>query len=607
MFQKQKLFVLFLLLSFCTFSFSQTNLPKKKSSEVYRDIQTYSKKRKFTKLLHKLIFEPINPKKKKKKIVTNQYKNFEGKIIRNINIITLDPFGFSEIDSTRKPKNWAEQTGNRLHLKTKNLAIQNLILIRKNKPLDSLLLKESERLIRTQKYVNKISINVLQTDKNADSVDVYIRVLDSWSIIPKASVSNSKTTLEFNEKNFMGIGHEFSNKYTNRSSDGKKGYNFIYGIPNIKNTYIKTTFKYNIDLNSNHEKSITIDRPFYTPYAKWAGGIYFDQQYRKDTLQDGNQVYAQQNFKYNSQDYWIAHAFTLYKENAENDQTTNLILSGRFLNINYLDSPSSEYDAIDFFSNEKFVFSGIGVTSRKYIQEKYIFRNGIIEDVPIGKIFGITGGYQYKNKIGRYYLGTQMSFGNFYDWGFLSTNFELGTFFEKSNGTNQSAFSFQANYFTDLLEFGKWKLRQFVKPQLILGRNRLNSIGDKLNINENNGIQGFNSAEYGTEKMVLTLQTQLYSPWNLWGFRVNPYFNYSVATLGTPEKGLFKNQFYSKIGIGFLINNDYLVFSSFQISLSYYPSIPDIGNNIFQTNSFETRDFGFQDFELAKPRTVIFK
>lgn len=205
MFQKQKLFVLFLLLSFCTFSFSQTNLPKKKSSEVYRDIQTYSKKRKFTKLLHKLIFEPINPKKKKKKIVPNQYKNFEGKIIRNINIITLDPFGFSEIDSTRKPKNWAEQTGNRLHLKTKNLAIQNLILIRKNKPLDSLLLKESERLIRTQKYVNKLSINVLQTYKNIDSVDVYIRVLDSWSIIPKASVSNSKTTLEFNEKNFMGI------------------------------------------------------------------------------------------------------------------------------------------------------------------------------------------------------------------------------------------------------------------------------------------------------------------------------------------------------------------------------------------------------------------
>ena len=77
--------------------------------------------------------------------------------------------------------------------------------------------------------------------------------------------------------------------------------------------------------------------------------------------------------------------------------------------------------------------------------------------------------------------------------------------------------------------------------------------------------------------------------------------------MGNPEKGLLENKAYSKIGIGLIINNDFLVFSSFQISLSYYPSIPGNGENIFKTNSFETTDFGFQDFELGKPRTVIFK
>ena len=128
-----------------------------------------------------------------------------------------------------------------------------------------------------------------------------------------------------------------------------------------------------------------------------------------------------------------------------------------------------------------------------------------------------------------------------------------------------------------------------------------------LSINENNGLIGFTSAEYGTQKAVLTLQTQAYSPWDLWGFRVNPYFNYSIAMLGNSQKRLGESKAYSKIGIGFIINNDYLVFSSFQISLSYYPSIPDIGENVFKTNSFETTDFGFQDFELAKPRTVIYK
>ncbi|MFV5695303.1 hypothetical protein ACM55G_07690 [Flavobacterium sp. LB3P122] len=556
--------------------------------------------------MHKLIFRPVNLKVKKEKVVRKKYLAFEGRTIRNINIVTLDPFGFSEIDTTRGPRNWAERSGNRIHIKTNRLAIKNLLLIRKNEPLDSLLVKESERLIRTQRFVSRVSITPQLIKNNPDSVDVNIRVLDTWSIIPKGSISNTRLNFELNERNFLGSGHEIDNKFKNRFNDGKNAYSIAYSIPNIKNTFIKTTLNYHIDLDNYYAKSINIDRPFYSPFAKWAAGIYVDQQFRKDTLQDSNLIYANQNFKFNSQDLWVGHAFRLFKGNTEGDRTTNLILSGRFLNIKYIESPTTVYDPIDFYSGEKFFLTGIGVTSRKFVEDKYIFKNGIIEDVPIGKIYGITGGYQYKNNIGRYYLGGRATFGNFYKWGFLSVNFELGSFFYESN-TNQTTLSFQANYFTNLITIGKWKLRQFIKPQFILGRNRLNSIGDRLTINEDFGISGFNSAEYGTDKTVLTLQTQAYSPWDLWGFRVNPYFNYSIAMLGTAQIGLRESKAYSKISIGCIINNDYLVFSSFQISLSYYPSIPRVGENVFKTNSFETTDFGFQDFELAKPRTVIYK
>ena len=604
--QKQKWLLFLLVFSYCPLSFSQVGQVKEDSSAVYKDIQTYSKKNKFTKLLHKLIFEPVNVKRKKKRVLPRIQQKFEGKIIRNITIETLDPFGYSDADSNREPKNWAEKTGNRIHLKTKKLAIRNLLLFRENKPLDSLLINESARLIRSQKYIRSVRIDLKLSEKNSDSVDVFIRAIDSWSLIPKGSVSSSRSSFELNEKNFMGIGHEFKNKFTNRFSDGKNAYNLDYTVPNIKNSFIKTTFKYNIDLDNYYGKSIDINRPFYSPFAKWAGGIYFDQQFRKDTLQDTNLVYAQQNFKYNSQDYWIGHAFSIFKGNTEKNRTTNLIVSGRYLNINYIESPTIAYDPVDFYSSEKLFLSGIGITSRKFIQDKYIFRNGIIEDVPIGKIYGITGGYQYKNHKGRFYLGGQASFGNYYDWGFLSTNFEIGTFFDKSS-TSQTTFSFQANYFTHPIELGKWKLRQFIKPQVIIGLNRLDAIGDQLTINENYGIQGFNIALYGTKKMMLTLQTQAYSPWDLWGFRLNPYFNYSIALLGNDQIGLLDSKAYSKIGIGLIINNDFLVFSSFQLSLSYYPSIPGSGQNIFKTNAFETSDFGFQDFELAKPRTVIFK
>ncbi len=588
-------------------SFSQENEPKKDSSKVYKDIQTYSKKHKIIDFFHNLIFEPINPKKKKeKKVVRQRYQEFEGKIIRNINIITLDPFGYSEIDSTKKPKSWVEKNGDFLHIKTKKLAIQNLLLIRKNKLLDSLLVKESARLIRAQSYISRVAITTKLVAKNIDSVDVFIRVLDNWSIIPNGALSTSNSNLDLSDHNFMGTGHTLNGEYKSRFSDGKKAYNFGYIIPTIKNTFIQTTLNYYNDLDNYYGKSITINRPFYSPFTKWAGGVYLDQKFRKDSLPDANLIYAKQNFKYDSQDYWIGRSFRISNGNTENDRTTNVILSGRFLNVKYLESPTIAYDPIYFYSSEQFFLSGIGLSMRKFVVDKFIFKNGVPEDIPIGKIYGLTSGYQYKNNVGRFYLGSRFSFGNYYKFGFLSLNFEMGTFFDKSV-TNQTAFSFQANYFTYLIEIGKWKLRQFIKPQLIIGINRQNSIGDQLTINGDFGIRGFNSAVYGTKKMIMTFQTQAYSPWNLWGFQLNPYFNYTIAMLGNATNGLQKSRAFSKIGIGLLINNDFLVFRTFQISLAYYPNIPGNGENIFKTNSFETTDFGLQDFGLDKPRTVIFK
>ena len=604
-----KKLLLFFSIFFLIFSLSLNAQDKKKkdSASMYRKIEKYSQRSKFGKLMHRLIFEPTaikksNPIRKPK----NRFKVYEGKIIRNIKIVTLDPFGYSEIDTTRKPRNWAEKSGNQLHIKSSQTAIRNLILLKKNQPLDSLLVKESERLIRTQRFINRVVISTRFANAQRDSIDVTIRVLDSWSIIPNGSISGSRINLKLLERNFAGSGHEFETEYIQRFSDNKVATKFRYTLPNFKNTFIRSGVSFQKDLDNNYSKILNIERPFYSPFTKYAGGIYLEQQFKKDTLQQKDLTFKKQIFKYNSQDFWFGKSISIFDGNSENDRTTKLILTGRFLNIDFIEKPEPVFDTIGFYSNEKMLFSGIGIASRQFVEDKYIFFNGITEDIPVGTIYGITGGYQYKNNRERLYLGARASYGNYFKWGYLSTNFEYGTFF-RNQKTNQSAFVFQANYFTNLINLGRWKIRQFLKPQFILGSNRLPIVGDRLTINEENGLQGFNSALYGTRKFVFTFQTQAYSPWNLAGFRLNPYFNYSIAMLGNANVPLTQNKAYSKIGLGFIISNDFLVFSSFQLSLSYYPQIPNQGDNIFKTNSFNSNDFGLQDFNLAKPRTVIYK
>lgn len=610
MFVNKKI-VVFIFLCFCLQSICGQNnnskkdtAPKKDSTEVYKRIKNYSKKNKFTQTLHKLLFRSNKPKKKEEILVQNDTTDFSGKIIRNINIVTLDPFGHSITDTTQMPKNWGERTGNRLHLKTKKIAIYNLLLFKKNTPYNTYKVQESERLIRSQKYVTAVRITNKIAGTASDSVDVTIRVLDSWSTIPKFSISSNRVSVGIKEKDFFGSGQQLEYRFSNRFDDGRNANDVTYTVPNIKNTYISTALHYNMDLDNNYSKSIDIERAFYSPLTKWGGGIFVGQNFRKDTLQAPDLTYAFQPFKSNFQDLWAGKASKVFED--ENGGITNLIVSARFLNVNFSERPTDLYDPTHFYSDEKLILSGIGLNSRKFIKDSYIFRNGQTEDVPIGRIYGITLGYQYKNTQWRPYIGAQYSFGNYYRWGFLSTNFEVGTFFHDSK-TYDTAFLFESNYFTKLYSIGNWKLRQFVNPKFVIGANRDNIIGDQLNINEQNGLAGFNSAVYGTNKVVLSLQTQTYTPHAIGGFRMNPFFNYTAAVLGSPNNAMGRNKTYQKITLGLLISNDYLVFSSFQLSISYYPTIPYQGDNVFKTNTFETTDFGLQSFELAKPRVVEYK
>lgn len=77
--------------------------------------------------------------------------------------------------------------------------------------------------------------------------------------------------------------------------------------------------------------------------------------------------------------------------------------------------------------------------------------------------------------------------------------------------------------------------------------------------------------------------------------------------IGNDETGFRNSRLYSQMGLGVLFRNENLVINTFQISLSFYPSIPDKGQNIFKINSFKTADFGFRDFVIGKPAIAQYR
>ncbi|WP_264521930.1 hypothetical protein [Flavobacterium sp. N1994] len=604
------LYFIFIFFLACQLSHAQIKNSGNDSVKVYKKIEDYSKKSKFKKFIYRLLFKSQRSETKSQKNVRREFfikKSFdrnEGKIIREIRIETLDPFGYSVDNYKDEPDKGFEKFGNRLHIKTKNWTIRNLLLFKKNEPLDSLVAKESERLIRRQRYVRSVIIKPVEIPGSNDSIDVSVRVLDSWSLIPTGAVSDSKGNFDLIERNFFGLGHEIENDFIRRFNDGKKGYNASYTINNIKNTYIKTTFAYDKDLNDNIKRSARIERQFFSPLTRLAGGAYFENRFRVDSLPDNAGVFAKQDFKTETQQYWLGHSFKIFKGRSEDFRSTNLVTTFGYKNVAYILNPSIVYDPSRYFSSEKLYLATIGLNTRKFTEDKYLFNFGIIEDVPYGQVYSITGGFQDKNNLRRTYFGGRFSYGTYFPVGYGSINIELGSFFDTGN-SQETTLRIEANYFTNLLSIGSWRVRQFIKPTFVMGTHRVPIISDRLIISDQNGISGFNNPLInGTKKLFTTFQTQTYVPGNWHGFHFSPFFNMTLGLLGNETNKFLNDKVYSVFSIGALINNDYLVFNSFQVSFSFYPSIPYQGTNVIKTNSFKNNDLSLPDFQIGEPTIV---
>lgn len=244
-------------------------LKTESNKQLYENIENFSEKSGFAQWVHQLLFrKPKMPSTVKniQQEFRQDYQKYQGKIIRKVDVIVLDPFGFDEKDSTQKPNKKIEKLGNALHGRSKHFTIKSQLLFQKNTPLDSLMLKETERLLRSRKYVRRAMIRPVEISSVSDSVDVLITVLDSWSLIVDGELMGSRGKFRVRERNFLGLGHELSVLYRQKFNDfNENGYGVTYKAENIYNTYVNALVLYNFGYDNTFEKKWFTERPFSRP------------------------------------------------------------------------------------------------------------------------------------------------------------------------------------------------------------------------------------------------------------------------------------------------------------------------------------------------------
>ncbi|KAA2223639.1 BamA/TamA family outer membrane protein [Chryseobacterium sediminis] len=579
------------------------NAQEKKDSLYYK-IEEFSDKRKVTKFIHRFIFrrEPDSTSVKSRTEKLSQ-EAYNKKYIRKIRIETIDPFGYGSKDTKEKAR-WYDWVADHLHANTRNSTVNNYLLFEEGEEYNAQKLYESERLLRAMPFVNRVNISVSDSTSGKDSIDVVVKVLDSWSLKPRISYSGSKIGLGVTEENVLGLGHTLDFLYRNDSKEKQDYLLGSYTTYNLLGTYINAQLLGERDFSKNERINFSLRRDFFSPLTKWAGGFTFEYFKRKVLLPtETDTAFPEVQIKVYSQDLWGGYQIPVSSDPNEK-VSSNIAIIGRFQNYQYKDSPG--IDQYKYFSSYNSFLMSVGFIHRNFSVQKNIFQYDLPEDVAYGNSVNIIAGGLSRNKEVNPYVGISASYGSFIKVGYFTVKAQFGRFFNEDS-QNRESFRVDGTYFTNLMDWKFAKARHFFSPTVALGNPQHNySYKDRINLSSTDEFPVYNSDYIGTKKLVLRYQLQLFINKTWKNFHFSPYLTTAVGWLGMPDDKLLKTKANTKIGIGVLINNPYLVFNRIQISFMYYPRVPFDNNSVFDFNSNRNNLLPMNNFATDIPHFVNF-
>jgi hypothetical protein len=601
---KNRILLLGALVILCNSGIAQ----EKDSLWLYKKIKKAAYKYAFTKWAYNAVFVdpepkeyPVQPASKEEKQV-NPYLKSRGSIIRTIHVKVYDPFGNSVADTLPRKINNSQKFGNRLHIRTRRFVIMNRLLFKQNDSLDALRISESERILREAVFINDARIYITPTS-SPDSVDVNVVVQDKWPLVVPSMITESSANARFKNKNLFGSGQQFE-QYASYKKNGAYDFNGFYNISNIDNTFISSQIGYNTNA-SETGAYISFDKPFYSFFATWAGGISVNHTWTKDIREDTTLKITYTNpvnlFGY---DVWVAKAIKLSDRRTLLNQSTNIILGGRHFISNFLERPSKEIDTGMAYRNTEAFIGNVGLAVQQFYKDRFIYRFGANEDVPEGLIMQfLYGGLKTEGFKIRYYNGVEVGRAKHFDFGYLTATFSYGVFYNVKV-PNDITTHYKLYYFSNLLKNGRWYFRQFFNYNLSHGENKL--LNQKITFNPGD-LYGFSNGNLrGNTKMLFNSETVAYMPYNVIGFKFAPVLMIGLGMVGDRENPLFTSRLYQGYSLGVMVRNENLLSSTFQISIGLYPFLPDNKNPSFVMNPVTSFTLRVRAFSVSKPEFIAY-
>ena len=534
---------------------------------------------------------------------SERFVHFAGKQIDDIRIIRLKTFGQSVYDTSITPNSLAEKFGNSLHITTLKRVIENNILFSVGRKLDPVEFSETEQLIRELPYIEDANIMV-ETLSDTNKVRVIVVTKDKWTLSLGVRVDDvDKGSAVISESNFAGVGlGAKASGYYDKSKPDIAGYKGEFKVPNIWGSFIDANLWMREGLG--HSSYYTnFNRDFYSSQAKFAGGFtyFFSKEPYKIFAKD-----SIISIDYDLFDFWLGRSFRVSsKKSLKAPYILTLAFKYRKVDFNKADIVTRDYNP--YFHSTNHYLVSLGLSNQNLYQSNLIYSFGSTEDIPIGFKVQFASGIEQSQFQRRFLLNGEMSAAEITPLGYLYLSVRTSGYLAEGPKLEQAVINIRSTYITNLFQVGKADLRQFIRYDFTRGFSRFTGEKEYIALRNDYGIRGLKSSSLtGTTRLMLNLETVVFSPLYIYGFRFAYYAFCDIGAVGSSDDLVYSNSIYSGFGVGLRIKNENLIFPTFVFRIGYYPNIPKDAEVAYWLISSESRR-NFEKFRIKEPYILPFE
>ncbi len=428
----------------------------------------------------------------------------EGLEIGEIRIVNKDIFDAQNPDEDSA----VHMMANKLHIQTRSSVIEAQLLFASGQPFNQRLLDESERRLRSKKFIHTADIDAAQVCDN--KVVVVVSTTDNWTLTPSISLGRSgginRIAYEISESNLFGYGKDITLKST--SDEDRDSRLFHYQDDNLFGSQYVVDF-ITAKNSDGFLDTVSFGKPFYQLDSTDALWLELHNEEKQTTSYINGKIVGitgEAIEQFSVEKGW--------SEGLVNDRVLRYKLGIQSLKNDYFNVANYPATALPDGSVKQFPYVGLEYFENRFIKRENFNVMGVVEDIAIGNHFSARLGM------------LNQSWGSTYDGLLFEADYSLGLDLSEdtlafidagvSSEMNRDAEDYNAlNLAASWAHYQDHNHSYYVQAEYQVADNLLPT--ERYVIGGETGLRGYPIRyQSGTSKALFSVEKRTYFNWYPW-------------------------------------------------------------------------------------------